>query len=73
MSIQTRELITMSKNAHLPTADSGHAKAPDLSIPDAAARHNIAAAQPHRKAAKKHKEQSRADRPPLPSGASAMP
>ena len=73
MSIQTREIITMSKNAKLPTADSGHANAPDFPIPDAAARHNLAATEPHRKAAKRNTVQPRAACPPRPSGASAKP
>ena len=63
----------MPKNNPFSATDSGHAKAPDFSIPDAAAKHNIAAARPHRKAAKRYTGQPRADCPPLPTGAPAKP
>ena len=62
----------MRKNAPFSTTDSGHAKAPDFSIPDAAAKRK-AAAPPHLKAANGHTEQPREDCPPLPSGAPAKP
>ena len=54
----------MSKNVQLPTDDSGHAKAPDFSIPDAAAKRNAADTVPHPKAAKGQTEQPREDCPP---------
>ena len=59
----------MRKNAPFSTTDSGHAKAPDFSIPDAATKRK-AAALPHPKAAK---GQPCEDCPQVPSGAPAKP